>query len=341
MKHKKKTGKTIWQKERPKEPAGQKPKPQPTGSSSPAATHALTAPEPLGSTQALAVAGAILIVGAIWAYWPNLQEMFSLWANQPDYSHGYLVLPLAILLLWLRRDTYPANDVHPALVAGLSVVGLAVIIRLASAKFFYGPIDTWSLMIWVAGTVLALWGWKVLWWALPSILFLWFAMPLPWRVEMMLRQPLQRLATNLSAMVLVVLGEPAIAEANVIRISDRVFGVDEACSGLRIFLGIAAFAFALAVLWRTSWIKRLLLILAILPVAIFANVTRIVVTCLLHEWVGSEAAQRFSHDAAGFVMIPYAAILLCLVLWLLNKIVEEVEVFESTSVFRGGSETAG
>ncbi len=294
----------------------------------------LASSEAAGTPTALLIAGALLLAGAAWAYWPNVVEMLGLWETQPDYSHGYLVLPIALALLWLRRDAYPAEGARPALVAGLLVVGLSVAIRLVAAKFFYGPIDTWSLLIWVAGTVLALWGWRVLWWALPSIFFLWFAMPLPFRVETLLRQPLQRLATNLSSMVLVAFGQPAIAEANVIRIGDHVFGVDEACSGLRIFLGIAAFAFALAMMWRTSWVKRVLLLLAILPVAIIANVTRIVTTCLLNERVGSEAAKRFSHDAAGFVMIPFAAAILCLILWLLNKVLREVDVVESTAVFK-------
>ncbi len=336
MTRKKNSSKPSGGKGRAKEPAGGKNRSAGWTSASGSLPAA-----PLGTTRELLIGGAILLAGAIWAYWPNLIEMFNLWETQPDYSHGYLVLPLAILLLWLRRDVYPAKSVRPALTAGLIVVGLAIAVRLTAAKFFYGPVDTWSLLIWVAGVVLALWGWRVLWWALPSIFFLWFAMPLPYRVEMMLRQPLQRLATNLGSMILVALGEPAIAEANVIRIGDHVYGVSEACSGLRIFLGIAAFAFALAVMWRTSWIKRVLLILAILPVAIVANVTRIVTTCLLQERVSSEAAHRFTHDAAGFIMIPFAAGLLCIVLWLLNKVLVEVDVVESTSVFRDRTEPSG
>ena len=259
MKSKKKSSKAPWgtnrQKDARSHPDGATARPM-------LAQQGTTVPQTIDAPRSLVAAGILLVAGAVWAYWPNLVEMVGIWESQPDYSHGYLVLPLALGLLWLRRDAYPVEGARPALVAGLLVVGLSVAIRLLAAKFFYGPIDTWSLLIWVAGTVLALWGWRVLWWALPSIFFLWFAMPLPFRVETMLRQPLQRLATELSSMVLVAFGQPAIAEANVIRIGDHVFGVDEACSGLRIFLGIAAFAFVLALLWRTSWIKRILLLLS-------------------------------------------------------------------------------
>lgn len=337
MKSKKKSSKAPWGANRLKD-AGSHPGGAPAR---PMLAQSTTVPQPIDAPRSLVAAGVLLVAGAVWAYWPNLVEMVGIWESQPDYSHGYLVLPLALGLLWMRRDAYPVEGARPALVAGLLVVGLSVTIRLLAAKFFYGPVDTWSLLIWVAGTVLALWGWRVLWWALPSIFFLWFAMPLPFRVETMLRQPLQRLATELSSMVLVAFGQPAIAEANVIRIGDNIFGVDEACSGLRIFLGIAAFAFVLALLWRTSWVKRILLLLSILPVAIIANVTRIVTTCLLHEYVGSEAAQKFSHDAAGFVMIPFAAALLCLFLWLLNKILQEVAVVDPITIFRERGESVG
>ena len=151
-----------------------------------------------------------------------------------------------------------------------------------------------------------------------------------------MRLPLQEMATRLSTMVLVVLGIPALAEGNVIRIGRETYGVEEACSGIRIFFGIAALAFAIVVLARRTWITRLLIILSILPVAIIANSTRIVVTCILYQEVGSVMAKKFSHDFAGMLMIPFAALLLGGVLWVLTRILEErqVDVVGDGSLFR-------
>ena len=101
--------------------------------------------------------------------------------------------------------------------------------------------------------------------------------------------------------------------------------VEEACSGLRILVGIFALAFAFVLFSHWRWWQKALVLVAALPVAIVANVTRIVVTGLLHQLASSEAADKFSHDLAGFVMIPFAAGLFWLFLVYLGRLFPEVE----------------
>jgi exosortase/archaeosortase family protein len=108
----------------------------------------------------------------------------------------------------------------------------------------------------------------------------------------------------------------------------------DACSGLRIFVGIVALAFAYVVVVRRSWVIKGLLVLSIVPVTLIANSTRIVATCLLQTYVSGEAAHKFSHDVAGFVMIPLAALLLGLVLWYLGLLIREVKVASVGEVIR-------
>jgi hypothetical protein len=74
--------------------------------------------------------------------------------------------------------------------------------------------------------------------------------PLPFRLETMLSLPLQRVATDVSCWVLQCLSQPALAEGNTILLNDFRFEVAQACSGLRIFVGIAALAFAFIVIVR-------------------------------------------------------------------------------------------
>ncbi|HYW81206.1 MAG TPA: exosortase/archaeosortase family protein, partial [Thermoguttaceae bacterium] len=164
--------------------------------------------------------------------------------------------------------------------------------------------------------------------------FLWFMIPLPYTVERVLRDPLQKVATKLSSAVLQVLGQPAISESNTILLGEHHLEVADACSGLRIFVGIAALAFAYIIIVRRPWWERVLLVLSILPIALIANSTRIVCTGLLYQFVSGEAAERFSHDLAGYVMIPYAACLFAAVLWYLGALMREVEVADIGSVIR-------
>jgi exosortase len=158
--------------------------------------------------------------------------------------------------------------------------------------------------------------------------------PLPWRVERWLSLPLQRIATKISSFGLQLLGQPALAEGNTILLGDYQLEVEEACSGLRIFVGIVALAFAYVVIVRRPLWERVLLLASVLPIALVANATRIVATGLLYQWVSGEAAHKFSHDVSGWVMIPFAAALFGLVLWYLDKLVREVELVDVGEIAR-------
>jgi exosortase len=268
-----------------------------------------------------------------WAYWPTLVRMVDAWERQPDYSHGYFVVPLALYFCWARRDRFPGMSGRLAWM-GLLILLLSIAIRMAGARYYVDAIDAWSMVVWVAGVVCLLGGWRVLLWALPSIGFLIFMIPLPWSAERMLSLPLQRIATKLSTWVFQLLGQPAIAEGNTIWLGEYQLEVAQACSGLRIFVGIFALAFAYIILVRRTWWERLLLLLSAVPIALVANSTRIVVTGLLYLRVSGEAAHKFTHDISGYVMIPFAAVLFAIVLWYVGNITREMESLDMRDVLQ-------
>jgi len=270
------------------------------------------------------MAGLVTLAAVLWAYWPTILSMAREWESQPDYSHGYLVLPISLVFLWLRRASFPVEGMRSSLF-GLAVLFVALALRAAAGLFYLQPLDGWTLPVTVAGAVLLLWGGAVLRWSLPSIAFLWFMVPIPYSAERWLSVPLQWLASQVSAAALLCLGQPAVAEGNTILLGEQRMFVEEACSGLRIFVGIFALAFAFVLFSRWRWWQKALVLAAALPVAIVANVTRIVVTGLLQELASSEAADKFSHDLAGFVMIPFAAALFWLFLVYLGRLFPEVE----------------
>ena len=284
-------------------------------------------------TENLVVSGAVLAAVFAWAYWPTLVELVNAWDRIPDYSHGYLVVPLAVFFLWARRDRLPEATSGLAW-PGLVLLAVAVGVRVLGAHIYLDAADGWSIMFLVAGVVWLFWGRQVFWWSLPSIAFLWFMIPLPYRVERFLSWPLQTVATKLSCVVLQCLGQPAFDEGHTILLGSNTLEVAEACSGLRIFVGIFALAFAYIIVVRRTWWERGLLLVAVVPVALIANSTRIVVTGLLYQWASGEAAQKFSHDVAGKVMIPYAAALFALVLWYMGKLMREVEPVRVGAVIR-------
>jgi exosortase len=279
----------------------------------------------------LAVGAVVLSAAFLWAYWPTLVEIVGQWINQSDYSHGFLVLPLALFFMWTKRATFPKAAIRPSLY-GAAVLLAACGLRYVAAALFLGPLDGWTIPVWVAGAVWLLFGYQVLLWSLPSIVFLWFMVPIPFTAESWLSVPLQAVATKLSTACLVMLGQPALAEGNTIWIGDHQMFIEEACSGLRIFVGIFALAFAFALFSSWSWWQKGLAILAALPIAIIANVTRIVATGLLYQLASSNVARHFMHDLSGLVMIPFAAALFWMFLVYLERLFPKVEVLSAFEV---------
>lgn len=270
------------------------------------------------------VAGTLVLVAGIYAYWPTLKDIVLAWEREPDYSHGYLVIPAALFFLWTRRGSCPTIGA-PGWATGLSLVSLSLLVRLFAAYYYFESIDGWSMLVWLAGVVALLFGNAILLWSLPSIAFLFFMIPLPFRLEGMLSLPLQRIATKASCWTLQLLGQPAIAEGNTILIGDHRLEVEQACSGLRLFVSISALAFAYLLLVQRTWWEKALLVVSVVPIAIVANSMRIVATGMLYEYASSDAAKKFSHDFAGWAMIPLAAALFGLVLWYLSKLFREQE----------------
>ncbi len=261
--------------------------------------------------------GTILGVTAAWSFWPTLANLVATWRVEPDYSHGFLVPLVALAMLWFRRDRcpIPSNVLSPG---GLLLIGLSFTMRAASGVFFYETIDGWAIMMWIAGAVWLLWGWQVLKWSLPAVAFLIFMIPLPFRLEHSLSYPLQSIACTGSVWILQTIGQPAFAEGHTILLGEHVLEVERACAGLRIFMGIVAAAFAWSVLGTRHWLDRILLVVCALPIAICANVLRIVITAVCFVYCPTWFAERVAHDAAGWLMVPLAAILMGAVHWYLG-----------------------
>ncbi len=255
----------------------------------------------------------------LWAYGSVLRELAGTWQSNEQYSHGFLVGPFALFLLWLRRDRFEAAQMRPSL-GGLLLLLAGLGLWLYGAWFHYVWFNSITLVPCVAGLVLLLGGRAAWRWAWPSVLFLAFMVPLPFRVSDALSGPLQRLATLCSTFIMQVLGLPALAEGNVIQLNDAAIDVVEACSGLRMLVVFFALSAAVALVIRRPLLDRLLILASAAPIAVVSNIIRITVTGILHQAIDSETANAFFHDVAGWLMMPLALILLALELRLLSRL---------------------
>jgi exosortase len=272
---------------------------------------------------AVALCACALIASLIWSYWPILCEMVGRWERDPRYSHGFLVPLFSCYLLWSRRSTRPPDV--PSTWAALSLLTAAAALRLFGARYFVWWFEAISLLVALAGLCSLLGGLSTLRWASASFAILVFMVPLPYRFEVALAGPLQRLATVASSCVLQVFGVPAFSSGNTIVIEDFRIGVIDACNGIGMSYMFLACSFGAALVIRSSLLDGAILVASAVPIGLAANIARIVATGLLHRTVGRWLADAVYHDLAGWLMMFLALF----ILWLECKLLPHLFIEET------------
>jgi exosortase len=224
----------------------------------------------------------------------------------------------------MRRKQLAWKD-EPGSWWGAVLLAVAFVMRFVGTRFYVEWLDAISLLPALGGICLVAFGWRVFRWALPVIAFLVFMVPLPFRVEQMIQQPLRRAGTIGGVFAMQTVGLPAVSRGNVIMVGNVQLGVAEACSGLSMLMVFLALTSAAAMLsTRPVW-ERVVIVLSGVPIAIAANIARISVTGVLFAVNRSDLANRVFHDFAGWLMMPFAFALLLCELWLLSRLFIEEE----------------
>lgn len=276
----------------------------------------------------------LLLPLTLIAYWPALTELVHKWSTNIDYGHGFFVIPIVALCLYLRFDAYPGTRYGVSWI-GLAPILVCFVIRYFAASWYADVLDQWSILFWIFGIVWFFYGHRVFLWALPSLSFLIFMFSLPYRYEQLLRNQLQQVAAQFAAMILQILGEPAIPIKNTIRLSSEELAVDMACSGIRFLISILAIAFAAILLMRRPWWQNIFVLLIAVPLALFVNAARIAMTGILlvhfrgmlESWAGEgQRVSVLADEIAGMSMVVVAIVLFFAFLGYLGKVFKRVEI---------------
>lgn len=271
------------------------------------------------SNQKLLIHGGIAAILA-WVFWPAIEDAVGRWSYDAQYSHAFLVPIFSGFLLWRNRHAI-ANASTLSQWWGLLLLAAGMAIRFIGYALYLSWLDLPSLLVCLAGWAATAGGWPLLRAMLPAILFLSFAFPLPYRIQIAMGGGLQSVATSVSTYLLQTFGIPAIAEGNIITLSNTKLGVEEACNGLSMLMTFLALATGFAMLVSRPWWDKVILIVSAIPIAIAANVIRIAITAALYEASHNELARFVFHDVAGWLMMPIALAMLFVELEFLTRVI--------------------
>ncbi len=273
------------------------------------------------------VAALLLACAGVIIYARTIGWLWQAWTTEPDYSHGPLVPIFALAMAWMRREKAPPFEWEPS-ARSLILFGLAAGILLLAGWVGVDALLGWSLVFWIGGLLWLFGGDRWMRHHAQYVAFLLLAVPLPYRFERALSLPLQTIATHTSCWILQALTLPAIAEGHTILLHDVRLEVVQACSGLRMFVGVTALAFAFLILFVRPWWYRVTLLMAVLPIAILSNAFRIVSSAVLYQWFTSSGAREWIHDLSGWMMIVVATLLFYGLTVYLDNLFVEVRPYE-------------
>ena len=234
------------------------------------------------------------------------------WSSLPDYSHGFLVPFFAAFLIWDKRKVLQATPVRqswfgiPLIVFSICVLILGVYgVELFTSRM--------SFIFLMTGLIWTLFGWQMVRVLRFPLLVLVLAIPFPAIIFNQITFPLQLLASRIASDILPMLGVPTLHEGNVIELPVMKLEVAEACSGIRSLMSLFTLAVFYGYFLERTTRRRVLLALASIPIAVTANVVRIVGTGLCVQYWDPEKALGFFHEFSGWVMFVISLACLYLV----------------------------
>ena len=254
-----------------------------------------------GNKQRLILAGGLVVAGLAILYRDVVPELIRAWGTDDNYSHGYLIPPIAAYLAWERRHKFFATPAKPSAVGLVVVLGSLLVLALGvlGIELFLTRV---SLLGALGGTILFLFGWRRFAVVLFPLAFLLLMIPLPAIIFNQIAFPLQLIASQFGEAVVRAVNIPVLREGNVLILANITLEVAEACSGIRSLISLLTLGIVFGYIGDSrNWV-RVLIALSTIPVAVIANGARVAGTGIAAHHYGAVAAEGFLHEFSGWLV---------------------------------------
>ena len=221
------------------------------------------------------------------------------WYTLTDYSHGFLVPLFSVFLIWEKRkvlSNIPVNQTW----AGVPLIVFSLVVLILGTYGVELFTTRISFVMLLAGIVWTLLGMAMLRAVAFPIMVLILAIPIPAIVFNQITFPLQLLASRIASEILPVFHVPTLQEGNIIELPAMKLEVAEACSGIRSLMSLFTLAVFYGYFLERTTTRRVILALASIPIAVTANVARIVGTGLcVQYWTRIKPLASFTNFLVG------------------------------------------
>lgn len=281
-----------------------------------ATPHKFTEAAPLSRDRfPVVLALSILFLAVLW--FVLCKELSGEWLVNQQYNYGWFVPFFVLYLFWLRWQDRPTREAksqksefRSQRVVAVSIA-IPALLALLPVRLFEVANPEWRLLAWTHASAVVTLTLLLLWWAGGKpwlrhfafpVAFIFIAVPWPTALETPVVQGLMRTVARVAAETAMLLGTPAQVEGNLIRVSNGLVGVNEACSGIRSLQTALMIGLLFGELKRFSVLRRVALVAGAVVIAVFANFVRAVFLVTVAAAKNISEVSRW-HDVAGYTIV--------------------------------------
>jgi exosortase len=253
------------------------------------------------------VLAEVVALYAPTAAWLYGRWTMSVWHN----AHGLLIPFVVAYFVYQELKVSPARH-HAGHAWGLLALLPALALQAVDAGLHTQLLSAISLVLALPGLALLFLGWERTKAIAFPLAFSAFMLPIPLSFTERIHMWLRQIATFGTESAMSLLGIPVLADGTTLHFASTSLMVSDACSGFSTLYAALAVA-CLTAYSAPSAGRRLMVLLAAAPLAVGANVLRVILLSLIVLWKGPWVLDTFIHPLSGMLTFVLA---LPVIFWL-------------------------
>jgi exosortase len=251
------------------------------------------------------LAAGLVVLGAL-----AIQDLIrQSWSGEFG-AYGPVVLVTGAWLLWRRLPAMIEAAQPGRLIVTLMVIIPSLVSFIFGRAYDFVTFETAGLFGAFMAMLYAKFGLRVMAREWFPLLYLAFVIPPPNSLLAEVTAPLKEFVSWAATSGLAAFGLPVAREGVTIFVAQYQLLVEDACSGMNSIVGLTAVSLLYIYLVRgPNILYAIVLTVLVIPIAIVANILRIMVLILLTYYAGNDVAQGYLHFTAGIFL--FAVAILC------------------------------
>ncbi len=250
--------------------------------------------------------GLVICILLMLVYLPTfiwMKERFL--AVESYYTHGFLIPFISGWLIYRKRQKLKNIKLNSN-ICGLFVLIFGLFIHILGLALQIKFVSGFSLLFVLLGLSLYLAGRNYTKEILFPILFLAFMIPLPRILIIQISFRMKLLAAGAGASLINWFNIPVHRTGSIIYLPNTALTIGSPCSGLRSLISLAGLGALFAYLSDLSKVKKIILFISAIPIALAANILRIGILLWVAYVYGHGVATGKFHDISGILVFIFA-----------------------------------